>query len=826
MIGLGRGAWVASSYVIWVPDNLLFSAPALRPVDYWVSSVWLLRVLVPPYILEKSAAARFTLGALGSIFEENGRRETSNAGVQAAGFINERVREAVVDAEFAADDVCENVVYVDLVGHSRGGAVITHALRNGFGTRSNYNFDVSTTLLDVIDPTPGDEMRPWITPGYIVGDPLITRVGNEWNSSFFGNDSSGEGGIWGIEDFVALVPGGFESAEVIRSRVVGLPKGRNRQAELESAAVSFGAYQGPIGGIRHKEFAGDPTQADPNLGIGFMWVRPEDQAAPEGVTSGGIPGNQVRAPSTALTGASQFAMLTSSHLGRFLDNPRGFDTTTAFGFHTSSTFDGDDELGCLPEGCQPVVGTCNNTIDEEDGRAQNARDSSGLVVRELVPDFDFRLISGAVLRSTRLVDDYPNLKDIIPNDELADLRSAITTTDADQWLADGTWQRIGNVTAGATIDGVEVAIRPYVAHPDVDYSTLDTDAEMDGERARFQAELDALSSDEERDRASTLSLAAAGMTSGNDAWLQFPSSTSYAFTDLRTASLSATDFLVRVEYEVTSASGMLTVSLKGPGGLSGSGTWSHSSGSGRRVAELVVSRAAAQRLGLDELTLKGGNVRVYAASVRPSMPFSSSVTSSAYEFVMLETGVTMERAAALASRSVWQGQSGRLARIPNTALLDEFRDVVAADGRGFVDVRSKTGDAGSFYDGGDQSVSDSLFRTGTSFVLDRPRGAHGYTWPAAKDGRLGHAHPGASVDGQRTGFWIEYPGLGNKNAAMAATGDSSMTALFSALVEFFSDATDTTVATDLELPPPLPVTAQPLGAIPVCLAADQSCFDE
>jgi hypothetical protein len=102
---------------------------------------------------------RFLVGGIGYGLELIGHNGASQGSRKAAGQVNARVRDAIEDAD-AGMDKCTGQILVDLIGHSRGTAVVTEALRRGFGKRATYNFEVSTTLLDAVDPSPKDNLRP------------------------------------------------------------------------------------------------------------------------------------------------------------------------------------------------------------------------------------------------------------------------------------------------------------------------------------------------------------------------------------------------------------------------------------------------------------------------------------------------------------------------------------------------------------------------------------------------------------------------------------------------------------------------------------------
>jgi hypothetical protein len=748
------GALVPTPALIIPAIPPVLPLPVFEPFAYWASAGWLLIGDVPSIV-------RFGLGGIGLGTELIASVAHRASSLAASALLNTQLRNAIADANTSMDS-CTGNIYLDLLGHSRGGPMITSALRMGLGTRANFNFDLSTTLLDAVDPSIGDQLRPWTKAATMVNDPNITRVGSEWNSSFHGSNSSGEGGIWAIEDFVALwAPSGF-IAEFIRADIVGLPKGRAR-AELTDPARSFGAYQGPLVGIRHKEFAGDPTTATAGTpgatGIGMTWVNPNNSAI-----------NNLYAPVASL-GASLFAFGSTSHLGTFLTAPRTFSTTGAVGFHTTSSFTTTSEESCFPSGCGPFIGTCPQDISGGVAAAANLRDGQGMIVRELVPDYDFRNATGIVGNAKELYVSNPNLKEI-PNPQFDTLRAFIQTTATTSWVQDGTWKRIGTVTFPASQGTVAASMQPYVTDPAVNFSAL-TSAQQEAQIAVWKQQLEDLNDADTAARITTLSDAAAKKTSVTNAYAQFPVTGSATISAvLSPASIQADELLVRVEYDLGATSlAKVSVSLSGPS-LASSATWLPVAGTTRRVAEVIVYRSNAATTGADLVKIVATDAQVFAVSVRPNLPYASTTTNSAFEFVVLESGVSRERAANLAARSVWQGTVGRLARFQSINTLNEMASGVAPDARAWVDGVSSNGAAGSFLTSAGAPVPSSLFGSGTSFSQPRIRGAQAYT--QSVNVRYNHDNPGTAVGTNRVGFWVEYVGQGASSAA-AAPAAMSMT---------------------------------------------------
>jgi hypothetical protein len=208
--------------------------PAFTPIDYWAAA-FVVPVIVPTYLV------RASLGGIGFALGEVGRSTAQQNGLLASGMLRHALGLAIADAD-ARMDPCNGKIFIDLIGQSRGGAVITESLRKGLGSRSRFNTEVSTTLLDAVDASGPGEFLPWIRGGYIVSDPPITRVGSEWNSNFYGDRAQDD--ISFLETLLPLVPPFVGTDEFRRWRVIGLPKGRSdRQPELQDPARSFpGAY--------------------------------------------------------------------------------------------------------------------------------------------------------------------------------------------------------------------------------------------------------------------------------------------------------------------------------------------------------------------------------------------------------------------------------------------------------------------------------------------------------------------------------------------------------------------------------------------------------
>jgi hypothetical protein len=293
---------------------------------------------------------------------------------------------------------------------------------------------------------------------------------------------------------------------VFRAEVIGLPVGYERSSILEHPARTFGSYQGPITPIQHRAFLGArlPTPTTTEADLGLIWVNPDESADDD---------NNIRVSNPALANANRFAFTTSSHLGGYIADPRGFDTSTAVGFHTTTDFDDADEARCFsPDGCSPAPGGCTDRVTAAAARNGERRDGEGIIVRELVPDFDFRISTGIVNNAQKIVDNGP-VKEQFPGDEFSALRSIIETTAAASWVTDGTWRiDSGTVTLPAGLGSVDDLTTPFIAEPGVDYTNMTT-SEIEAELERWEDELQGLSSDESfNDRVRTLADAAARTT--------------------------------------------------------------------------------------------------------------------------------------------------------------------------------------------------------------------------------------------------------------------------------------------------------------------------
>lgn len=324
---------------------------------------------------------------------------------------------------------------------------------------------------------------------------------------------------------------------------------------------------------------------------------------------------------------------------------------------------------------------------------------------------------------------------------------------------------------------------------------------------RWGGELDGLTQNKAYgDRIRTLADAAARTTDvKTDPYVLF-GATAVLSADLRAASIAGEKFLVRVEFE-TSAGGDVFVSLTGP---SLAGSMSFTSGSGRRVGQMIVDRSASAASGVDVIAIKASSAKIFAVSVRPTLP--AGIGSNSFEFVSLDVGVTQDMARRLAARSRFNGYAGRLARVTSTPLLDRMRALSTPDVAGWIDGSSPTGAIGSFTDKSGNAVATSLFAAGTSFTTGRPRGAQAFT-DTRPIMRLGHGHPGTNVDDRRAGFWIEYLGAGNATSASATTPPSEG-GFIEALTAFFTSVS----SDDGALPASEDVVAD-------CLSVDTlSCF--
>jgi hypothetical protein len=318
-------------------------------------------------------------------------------------------------------------------------------------------------------------------------------------------------------------------------------------------------------------------------------------------------------------------------------------------------------------------------------------------------------------------------------------------------------------------------MQPYVNDPAVNFTAM-TPAQRQAQVAVWQQQLEDLNDADTAARITTLSDAAAKKTSVTNAYAQFPlTGSGTLFAALSPASIQADELLVRVEYDLgTTSAAKVSLSLSGPS-LASSATYLPAAGTNRRVAEVIVYRSNAATTGADQVKIIATDAQVFAVSVRPNLPFASATTNSAFEFVVLESGVSRERAANLAARSIWQGKVGRLARFTTVNTLNEMASSIAPDARAWVDARSPDGKVGSFVTSNGTAVPASLFDPATNFALPRIRGAQAYTQPV--DARYNHENPGTAVGANRVGFWIEYVGGGASSAAAPTAMSMEMSAM-------------------------------------------------
>ena len=134
---------------------------------------------------------------LGWIAERMGARETARNSTKAAAEIAARITSTVEQLRsvlhsgplFLPLQLPEDVpFYVDIVAHSRGGAVAGEVVRRlRAGPKCRNPVHVSVTYLDAIDPSPWDPdfLRPRAKAGWLVRDPEITTDGSTWVSNFY-----------------------------------------------------------------------------------------------------------------------------------------------------------------------------------------------------------------------------------------------------------------------------------------------------------------------------------------------------------------------------------------------------------------------------------------------------------------------------------------------------------------------------------------------------------------------------------------------------------------------------------------------------------------
>jgi len=163
--------------------------------------------------------------------EAHGRYKTSAASLNAARLIAAQIRSLAQQIRDDTDD--SHPIYVDVIGHSRGGAVSGEVIRR-LGFLLSGNVEITWTILDGIDPSPGNMLeRPLALAGDLLGDPLLNPPGPASQISNFYADAgllTGFAGVWGqgYYDQIELLFGPQSDAWLVQR---GYPLGRSR-AEL------------------------------------------------------------------------------------------------------------------------------------------------------------------------------------------------------------------------------------------------------------------------------------------------------------------------------------------------------------------------------------------------------------------------------------------------------------------------------------------------------------------------------------------------------------------------------------------------------------------
>ncbi|MGP1309751.1 MAG: hypothetical protein ACTS27_06105 [Phycisphaerales bacterium] len=184
------------------------------------------RLLFPGFVPETLLARRL---------EESGRIETSNASRRAAQRIARDTRAAV--REMRMDSTIP--IFVDIVGHSRGGAVAAEVVRymGGMGLNTGGPTPISVVLLDGIDPEPSDLPRPYALAGNLLGDPRIDFSGSAEVTSLIASEAlrPGElGSLLSLDVVEALESIGEVDEDLVQ---FGYPHGRARGLSGDEAVV-------------------------------------------------------------------------------------------------------------------------------------------------------------------------------------------------------------------------------------------------------------------------------------------------------------------------------------------------------------------------------------------------------------------------------------------------------------------------------------------------------------------------------------------------------------------------------------------------------------
>ena len=813
----GRGGWLVGSLV---PSPACFRAlpipinprPHLKPIPFWLSSLWLVMPSPPPpfnpsdcipLFPDYASQIQFAVAGIGAGVEWWGRTDSSQASIQAADDLAGTIDAAVGIARTAMDS-CTGQVMLDTFGFSRGTTVTSEALRRINTQPLQYNADVSLTVIDAIDPSwgppyrgsscsgtlfpNGDSIRPWAKSGYIVGDPPVMPAGSAKVSSIY----SGDPGI--VESFIAPIASQFtpllaDLAELAEEGIglglcpqpnqfnferdlVGMPSGYDRRNRLTVVAGGSFASADTLSHLPARD----------NFFGQWEWIDTSSvfsQTTPASFTA--QPGGYT---SLSLNDAFSFANVT--HMGRFFRNPRAPIPDLPGWLRNqppNQPFPADDS-DRLPPICPRATGSGPTEDTTNPGEAVSA--ANNVRDDEFVSDSEFNFSRGMVENATELIEIdnlLPDEKKEYRLDALFPLTSTVildfirntatagfpvfpnqsggwTVVDPPASCASqgtGNCIRLGSFSTASRTEQFAARLLAPLIPPGVDLSDAATMTEnISALSNEWRAATLEDNGDISADRVNLYQQVLSGGSRLDDAFVQFPAQEATLRQMLELGSRSHTRLVVRVFYAMPGNTGTLDVHLNGHN-LDVTESVDFNGTGFRRELMFIAKRDGEPDFGVpDTLELSGRDVRLFAVSVRAETPQRNPVNGHYYDYLVFDGGTDWEAAQAIAQRWTYRGRKGHLATFSGAdaaAAFHELWRMFRPDTYVWLGAKGTPTDKKAFDWIQNVPFNFHPWHPGTLFDPNIREERYLFAYP---NSQFGHAPLSVTKQGRPFGFFIDY----------------------------------------------------------------------
>ncbi len=727
-----------------------------EPHQWWLQMASLIaipRLCQPgplPSLDYSSVEVRSGLAGFGYASLQLGSQRSGQASRRVASEFAETVRREVRIARDRMGGPCQGQVFLDVAGHSRGGALTAEVLRalarSARGSEDPLREDrdllsnaaVRGLLVDAIDPSVENPWFPWVHSGYAVDDAVVGPTRDESWVSVSAGSSSISDSVDGITPqpaaLLAWLPGTY-----------GSPSNRCDDDALACVGPS------PVGYVRDN-LRGQSSNVEtleeiPATNHSTIFGRynlPEDIAG------------RVGAPNSAP------GLIRDTLVGQLIGFPASgglagrMPLPDGTGWHGAPTSGGQNDVafaGCSVDGTPDLPPPLLPPV--------NAYAPTGNRVRQFANDGCFR-VGRAIVRGAQVIKDSPRAKAAVTGafDGWADWLAGIDVMAQQQWPLESAWESDGPPPLLLGVDEMS----PPVAASDLANlmrqqwqlppagTTQMTPEFLGGQLMR--AALDREHGGEVVDH---LASVAAGIQSAAYAIAQFPPGPERIIhQNLHPASRGAAQLVLEAEFFV-GPSGCVTVEVRGPGLEVQRQACAATQGARHRVQfvaqrDLEVAHAASPAAA-DVLTVRAQGANLYCVSVRTEPARLLTSNGHLYELVVEPHGADWRTAQATASRMVRAGAQGQLAVFESREEMDAVAVLLQVDVDAWVGANVIPA-SGQFRWSNGERLDGALLAS----VPDASRtDVHAVMMVRAPDGvGLLASPPRTMSQGRPVGFLVEY----------------------------------------------------------------------